>query len=52
MDSKLYGKCFKCKRNRFFVAKRGIKLPIGDIAKSRELFCNKCFKQLQAELEK
>ena len=46
-DFKILSKCFKCKKRKLYIAKRGINLPIGKIAKSREMFCGKCFKALK-----
>lgn len=38
----IYGICGICKKRRFFVRKRKIKLPTGDIATSQKLMCGKC----------
>jgi len=50
-DFKIYGKCFMCRLNRFFVRKRKITLKhISKHVTSREMFCTPCFKDvLQAQ---
>lgn len=51
-DIKLYGKCFTCKKNRFFVRKRKIRLmKLNKEVTSRERFCTPCFKGILSAQE-
>lgn len=43
-DYKFFSKCHNCKKKKFFISKRKVKLPTGQEATSQDLFCGKCYK--------
>lgn len=51
-DFKIRGRCLGCKRKRWFVRKRQVKLPIGLIATSKDLMCTTCYRKLIDNLSK
>lgn len=50
-DFTFYGPCEGCKKPRFFIRKRDIKLPIGQVAKSQKKLCGKCYKAVKKVIE-
>jgi len=44
------GICRGCRKMKWFVRKRNITLPIGQVAESKDLFCTTCYNKLQGVL--
>ncbi len=50
MDSKWFARCETCGKRRLYIAKRQVKLPIGQKAKSQKLMCRGCFRAVETML--
>lgn len=44
-DFKIKGKCFGCRKIKWFISKRKLATPVGEVT-SRERFCPSCYKEL------
>lgn len=49
---KIRGKCFGCKKHKWFVRTRVVQLPMGLTARNKDLICNECFKKLNSQIQK
>lgn len=47
---KIIGKCKSCKKNRLFIRRRKVKIPVGGEATSHDLLCNACYNKLVTKL--
>ncbi len=47
-DFSLYGMCEICKKKKFFVSKRMIKIPVAGMAKSKKKLCTVCHLALKS----
>lgn len=51
MNWKLRGRCYACKRTRWFVSRKAVYIPqIKQFATARDFICGQCAKHLQDNL--